>query len=64
MGLAFHERVCVGFRELAAAEPERCVVVDTRAPMAEVTDTLWRVLCTRYAELQGRDGMVAAADTP
>jgi len=34
--IAFHERVRAGFLELAAAEPDRFVVVDAAAPMADV----------------------------
>jgi dTMP kinase len=33
---AFHERVAAGFRELAAADPERWVVVDGTGAVTEV----------------------------
>jgi dTMP kinase len=36
-GSGFHARVADGFRALAAAEPERFVVLDGVAPIAEVT---------------------------
>lgn len=36
-GPAYHARVTEGFRELAAREPERCVLVDARRPVEEVT---------------------------
>lgn len=39
-GLAFHQRVREEFRRLAAAEPQRYVVVDGTAPIAEITAQL------------------------
>lgn len=39
-GLAFHQRVREEFRRLATAEPQRYVVVDGTAPIAEITAQL------------------------
>lgn len=36
MGRDFHERLREGFLAIARAEPERCVVIDARAPVEEV----------------------------
>lgn len=36
MDIAFHRRLRDGFRAIAAAEPERCVIVDAAAPVDEV----------------------------
>jgi dTMP kinase len=36
MGRDFHERLRRGFLEIAAAEPERCVVIDATADIATV----------------------------
>jgi dTMP kinase len=36
MGTDFHERLRRGFLEIAAAEPERCVVIDATAELAVV----------------------------
>ncbi|MBN8197292.1 MULTISPECIES: dTMP kinase [Thalassospira] len=37
MGLEFHQRLRDGFREIAAAEPERCCVVDALGDIDDVT---------------------------
>jgi dTMP kinase len=37
---AFHARVRHGFRAIAAAEPQRCVVVNARLEILEVSDTI------------------------
>lgn len=42
--LAFHETLRQGFRAVAAAEPERCVLIDTLAPPHEVAERIWRVV--------------------
>jgi dTMP kinase len=36
MDVAFHRRLRDGFHAIAAAEPERCVIVDAAVPVAEV----------------------------
>jgi len=36
MDVAFHRRLRDGFHAIAAAEPDRCVIVDAAAPIAEV----------------------------
>ena len=36
MGRDFHDRMRLGFLEIARAEPERCVVIDASAPPATV----------------------------
>lgn len=35
-GLAFHQRLRQGFLDIASAEPERCVVIDSRQPQDRV----------------------------
>ncbi len=40
MGSAFHERVRAGFLEIAAAEPERCAVIDATADADTVADRI------------------------
>jgi len=47
---AFHERVRAGFLEMAAAEPNRWVVVDARTGEAEVLEAVVRA-CARFPEL-------------
>lgn len=46
-GEAFHERVREGFRSLAAAEPERIVLVDADRPVDEVAAEIEALLVTR-----------------
>lgn len=45
--VAFHERVRAGFREIAAANPERCVVVDATAGIDEIARAIGDALATR-----------------
>ena len=42
--VAFHRRVREGFRSIAAAEPDRFVVVDATAPEADVADSILEAL--------------------
>lgn len=46
---AFHERVRAGYLALAAASPERWVVVDATAPAEELAERVWQVLSERLA---------------
>ena len=48
MGLAFHQRIHAGFRAIAAAEPERCLLLDASGSTASVTATLWQAVRTRF----------------
>lgn len=47
LGAAFHDRVRAGFRAIAAAEPERCVVVDAAADADTVAASLRQVVQAR-----------------
>ena len=57
--LSFHETLRQGFRAVAAVEAERCVLIDTMAPIPEVAERIWRVVQERLlpanapAKLQG-----------
>lgn len=44
---AFHERVRQGFLAIAAAEPERCAVVDATRPADEVRAAVLRLIAAR-----------------
>ncbi|MFN9847252.1 MAG: dTMP kinase [Alphaproteobacteria bacterium] len=46
-GLAFHERLREGFRAIAAAEPERCVLIDAAADMDSVEAAVWQTVTRR-----------------
>jgi dTMP kinase len=49
--LAFHRRVRDGFLALAAAEPERFVVVDATRPFESVSEAIGRAVAERLPEL-------------
>lgn len=46
-GEAFHQRLREGFLAIAAAEPERCVVIDATQPMDAVAMAAQRVIAER-----------------
>jgi len=46
-GLAFHQRLREGFLAIAAAEPERCVVLDASAAPDHVADLVWETVRAR-----------------
>ncbi len=46
-GLAFHERLRAGFLAIAAAEPERCVVIDATPAPEAVTEAIWAAVSAR-----------------
>jgi dTMP kinase len=41
-GLAFHERLRMGFADIARNDPSRCKVIDAAAPMENVAADVWR----------------------
>jgi len=43
----FHERLREAFLGLAAAEPNRCVIVDTNRPRMNVAKTIWETVTRR-----------------
>ena len=45
--MEFHERLRGAYRQLAAAEPKRCVVIDGRAPRDVVADRIWSIVRDR-----------------
>ena len=51
-GLAFHERLRAGFAAIAAAEPERCAMIDATGDR----DSVERVVWTTVTERLGADG--------
>ncbi|OGN42170.1 MAG: dTMP kinase [Caulobacterales bacterium RIFCSPHIGHO2_01_FULL_70_19] len=46
-GQAFHERLRQGFREIAAAHPERCVIIDADGDLETVTARVWAAVAER-----------------
>jgi dTMP kinase len=49
MDRGFHERLRQGFREIAAREPGRCVVIDAAGDPAAVHATIWQKVTRRLA---------------
>jgi dTMP kinase len=43
----FHERLRQAYLTLAAAEPERCVIIDASAPKMMVAKQIWQAVKTR-----------------
>jgi dTMP kinase len=56
--LAFHERLRAGFLQIAAAEPERCAVIDASGSAEAVAAAVWGVIMERLP------GQLAAAGEP
>jgi dTMP kinase len=48
-GLAFHERLREGFLSIAAAEPDRCAVIDATGAPDEVEARVWAAVQQRLA---------------
>jgi dTMP kinase len=42
--LAFHQRLRTGFQAIAAAEPQRCAVIDAGGPAAPIAAQIWRTI--------------------
>ena len=57
MDLAFHHRLREGFRAIARAEPERCVLIDAAGPVAAVQAAI-------RAAVAARLGITLAAPGP
>jgi dTMP kinase len=48
----FHEKLRQAYRALAAEEPQRCIMVDGRAPRDVVADRIWSVVRERLRPKQ------------
>jgi dTMP kinase len=46
--LEFHQKLRDAYRQLAAQEPERCVLIDATAPREEVGKAIWDVVDKRF----------------
>jgi dTMP kinase len=45
--LEFHEKLRAAYRELAAREADRCVLIDVTAPLEKVAEQIWKVVDIR-----------------
>lgn len=59
-GIGFHRRLRQAFLDIAAAEPERCVVVDANLPADEVLALAWAAIEARL--LPGLDAAAGGGD--
>src|SRR5262245_42827198 len=59
--LTFHETLRQGFRAIANVEPERCVLIDTTAPMAEVAEQIWGHIKERLLPTRNKSQLQDAA---
>jgi dTMP kinase len=50
----FHQELREGYREIAAAEPERCVLIDATADVDTVAAQIWAVLRARLSGAASR----------
>lgn len=50
MGVAFHERLRAGFLAIAAAEPNRCVLIDAEGEADEVAARIWSAVTSKFAD--------------
>ncbi len=56
--IALHEERRQAFLEIAAREPERCVVIDATRPQEEVAQAVWRAVDTRLIRRTTARGQV------
>jgi dTMP kinase len=47
MGTAFHEKLREAFLDIAAANPDRCTVIDAAQPVDEVSTAIWAAVSDR-----------------
>ncbi len=52
-GQAFHERLRQAFADIAAAEPERCVMIDAGQPLERVAADIWTAVSERLGRIDG-----------
>ncbi len=50
MDVAFHERLRAGFLEIAAAEPNRCQVIDAGGEAGDVAARIWDAVTRKFAD--------------
>jgi dTMP kinase len=50
----FHQELREGYREIAAAEPERCVLIDATADVETVSANIWTIVRQRFSSATAR----------
>ena len=59
--LNYHETLRQGFRAVATVEAERCVLIDTMAPMSEVAEKIWQIVQERLLPAKASPQLKGAA---
>jgi dTMP kinase len=62
-GILFHEALRQAYLDLAAAEPQRCVVVDATQDEEEVAQAIWDVIALRLPAAVGSEQAERAGET-
>ncbi len=44
----FHQELREAYRQIAAAEPQRCVLIDATADASAVAGSVWTAVCERF----------------
>ena len=57
----FHQKLCDAYRDIAARESERCVLIDAQKSRNEVANQIWKIV---YARLDPIGAPAELADTP
>jgi dTMP kinase len=57
----FHEKLRQAFRALAAAEPERCVVIDARKSREAIANQIWKTVTERLDPAHAPVGLAEGA---
>ena len=52
----FYERVRQAYRDLAASEPNRVVLINGSRDAEEIENEIWKILCRHFPNLNTRDG--------
>ena len=60
--LAFHQRLRSAFREIAAAEPERCAVIDASGDADRVEAIIWGTVTKRLPQLFAANRILGTND--
>jgi dTMP kinase len=47
----FHEGLRDAYRQIAAADPQRCIVIDANAPVGMVAAKVWRAVRDHFPEV-------------
>jgi dTMP kinase len=55
----FYEAVRRSYRELAAREPNRVVLIDGNRPPEETENEIWQILCARFPAIASRKSKIA-----